>query len=223
MQEREGMVSLFSLEARALLVAVSLGFAMSHKLGPFQALPNGPSNMCVIRFAAAPLRQRRIQQGSDARSNRLTIPQMVSRIGTQGSMDHTSAWLLSPKARALLAAVSLTAAWQRNLFHSKRCLNGTANSATTCRWQAASARQRRTQQGPDARSSSQSVRNQKRTAPTSPRDSRGGHREGLYTAWVTNAAIERTCGYRYASAANKFVWILDITPLRILPGQYFLN
>lgn len=46
-------------------------------------------------------------------------------------------WLLSLEARALLAAVSLTAAWQRNLFHSKRCLNGTANSATTCRWQAA--------------------------------------------------------------------------------------
>ena len=66
-------------------------------------------------------------------------------------------WLLSLKARVLLAAVSLTAAWQRNLFHSKRCLNGTANSATTCRWQAASARQRRIQQGPDARSSSQSV------------------------------------------------------------------
>jgi len=64
-------------------------------------------------------------------------------------------WLLSLEARALLAAVSLTAAWQRNLFHSKRCLNGTANSATTCQWQAASARQRRTQQGPDARSSSQ--------------------------------------------------------------------
>jgi len=65
--------------------------------------------------------------------------------------------LLSLEARALLAAVSLTAAWQHNLFHSKRCLNGTANSATTCQWQAASARQRRTQQGPDARSSSQSV------------------------------------------------------------------
>jgi hypothetical protein len=61
----------------------------------------------------------------------------------------------------LLAAVSLTTAWQRNLFHSKRCLNGTANSATTCLWQAASARQRRTQQGPHARSSSQSVLRQK--------------------------------------------------------------
>ena len=34
-QEWEGMVSLFSLEARALLVAISLGFAMSQKLGPF--------------------------------------------------------------------------------------------------------------------------------------------------------------------------------------------
>ena len=40
--------------------------------------------------------------------------------------------LLSLKARALLAAVSLTAAWQRNLFHSKRRLNGPADSAATC-------------------------------------------------------------------------------------------
>ena len=76
--------------------------------------------------------------------------------GSRAERERTD-WLLSLEARALLAAVSLTAAWQRNLFHSKRCLNGTANSVTTCRWQAASARQRRTQQGPDARSSSQSV------------------------------------------------------------------
>ena len=40
--------------------------------------------------------------------------------------------LLSLKARALLAAVSLTTAWQRNLVHSKRRLNGPANSAATC-------------------------------------------------------------------------------------------
>ncbi len=40
--------------------------------------------------------------------------------------------LLSLKARALLAAVSLTTAWQRNLLHSKRRLNGSANSAATC-------------------------------------------------------------------------------------------
>ena len=68
----------------------------------------------------------------------------------------------------MLAAVRLTAAWQRNLFHSKRCLNGTANSATTCRWQAASAQQRRAQQSPDARSSSQSV----------PRKYRGREKDG---------------------------------------------
>jgi len=40
--------------------------------------------------------------------------------------------LLSLKARALLAAVSLTTAWQRNLVHSKRRLNGPANSTATC-------------------------------------------------------------------------------------------
>jgi hypothetical protein len=75
-----------------------------------------------------------------------------ARVGGKGQ---TGCMRLRPGP--LLAAVSLTAAWQRNLFHSKRSLNGTANSATTCRWQAASARQRRIQQGADARSSSQSV------------------------------------------------------------------
>ena len=40
--------------------------------------------------------------------------------------------LLSLKARALLAAVSLNTAWQRNLVHPKRRLNGPANSAATC-------------------------------------------------------------------------------------------
>ena len=71
-----------------------------------------------------------------------------------------TAWLLSLKARALLAAVNLTAARQRNLFHSKWCVNGTANSATTCRWQVAAVRQRQDQQGPDARSSSQAATQQ---------------------------------------------------------------
>ena len=40
-----GLARLFSLEARALLVAVSLVCAVAHKLGPFQASLNGPSNM----------------------------------------------------------------------------------------------------------------------------------------------------------------------------------
>ena len=52
--------------------------------------------------------------------------------GVKGQ-EGTDSWLLSLETRTLLATVSLTAAWQRNLFHSKRCLNGTANSATTCK------------------------------------------------------------------------------------------
>ena len=117
-------------------------------------------------------------------------------------------WLLSLEARALLAAVSLTTASQRNLFHSKRCLNGTANSATTCLWQAASARQRRIQQGPDARSSSQSV---------PPSNMEGEIRMGIERQWRCGPGKRRVyCAggwawkrevYQHSAYASVAQWI----------------
>ena len=75
-----------------------------------------------------------------------------ARVGGKGQTDY---FRLRPgPCWPPLASLPLGSA---TCSHSKRCMNGTANSATTCRWQVDSARQRWTQQSPDASSNSQSV------------------------------------------------------------------